>query len=371
MSSCFGFGGQQQNRDLHLQVQEVQARLEAERQRHATAEAQWKEVQRELAEAEARLKAEVASLREQAQAQCEDYERNFQGQLPIITEKKANDAKEKIKIQIQKGMKRRDDNFLREYFQRKTKDSGTSALSMQQFTSTLEDLGIHLNEDEVKVIFRIMDVNDDGAMDLEEFTRAVRCPTTIEQLIGTLPLSQIFADALPPSTGGESLRQFGQITPEQIKEICNEALPFVEKMLIGSVEKARIAVEAMDKFKSSNMASKYEVPPEMSAGTVNDFHSGLTGRIGMFFPVFNLPLPFVLRHAFRECRLVSLSRGLVSFSFRRPCRRRLVQSSGVRALQQRRQPALLPDLKLQNHNHACPRVGNHDEARRIPGGHAA
>jgi hypothetical protein len=127
-----------------------------------------------------------------------------------------------------------------------------------------------------------MDVNDDGVMDLEEFKRALRFPSSTQQLISTLPILQIFADAMPEKMGNVCLRQFGQISPKQIEDICKEAMPFVEKVLKDAVGKVRESFEVMDKSQAGNSASKFEVPPEMSAGTIEDFYGGLTGRIGIF-----------------------------------------------------------------------------------------
>jgi hypothetical protein len=53
--SCFGFCGHE--------ARELQARLEADRRRHAEVEARWKEDRRVLAEAETALKVEIAQLR--------------------------------------------------------------------------------------------------------------------------------------------------------------------------------------------------------------------------------------------------------------------------------------------------------------------
>ncbi len=128
-----------------------------------------------------------------------------------------------------------------------------------------------------------MDVDNNWALDLEEFKRAVRAPSTIEQLFVTLPISQILADAMPDMTWSDRLRQFGQKTPDEIEDICNEAMPFLKSIIRDTVKRIEVSVQTMDALKANQSARtgvKFEVPPEMSAGSVGDYHDGLTGKIG-------------------------------------------------------------------------------------------
>ena len=216
----------------------------------------------------------------QAQTNCQDPGPQLKAQDLVPQDFSQS---EKIRIQIQSGINRRDDEFLRKYFEEKTMSSGTASLTSQEFTSVLKELGILLTKEEIAVLFRTMDVDKNGVLDLDEFKRAVRFPSTMEQLISTLPITQVFADAVLAVTGGDHLRQFGQITPENIEDICNEAMPFLKIIMLDAVNKTEASFKTMDESKANQSASsgvKFEVPPEMSAGTVGDFHGGLTGRIG-------------------------------------------------------------------------------------------
>jgi hypothetical protein len=201
------------------------------------------------------------------------------------TKTSADDFAVQVRNQIQAGKNRRDDSFLASFYQSKITSFGTSALDQQQFTSVLEELGIHLKDEEIEILFRSMDANNDGVMNLEEFKRAVQSPSTIEQLIYTLPISQIFADAMPDMKGTDRLRLFGQLTPEQIDGIIQAAIPYLKSTFEDAVDKVKISEEAKEKSKINQITGKFEVPPEMSAGTVEDFHGGLPARIGM--PVRN------------------------------------------------------------------------------------
>jgi hypothetical protein len=193
----------------------------------------------------------------------------------------ANDLVVQVRNKIQAGINRRDDIFLASYYQRKITSFGTSALNKQQFTSVLEELEVYLKDEEIEILFRSMDANDDGVMDLEEFKRAVQSPSTIEQLINTLPISKIFADAMPEMKGTDRLQLFCQLTSEQIDGIIQAAIPYLKSTLEDAVDKVKISEESKEKSRANQLSGKYEVPPEMSAGTVEDFYGGLPARIGM------------------------------------------------------------------------------------------
>ena len=189
---------------------------------------------------------------------------------------------DKVRNRIHAGLNRRNDEFLQEYFDRKVGEYGTSTLNRQQFTSALEELGVRMNEDDVSIVFRTADLNSDGVLNLEEFKKAVRFPSTIEQFISTLPITQVFADAMPDETDTESrLRRFSRISEKQVDEICEVIMPFLGKMIKEAVKETQVSFAAMDKSSASNI--KFTLPDEMPSGTIGDFHRGLTARIGKNF----------------------------------------------------------------------------------------
>jgi hypothetical protein len=277
------------------------------------------------------------------------------------------DVKFKIRNQIQAGINRRDDKFLAGFYQRKIEGFGVSALSQEQFTSVLEELGVYWKNEDIQTLFRSMDASSDCHMDLENFKRAIQTPSTLEQLMSTLPIHLILADAIPEIQGFDRLRLFSQITPEQIDDIIREAIPFLNTVLKEAADKTRIALESKDKSKVNPSASKFEVPAEMSAGTVKDFHGGLTSRIGrketpLLFRVFIL-LRFTKNPPFVSHALPHLPDLQLVPLPRRHCCRELVGCSNVGALQEPRQRRALPDPELQHHHHPRPRVGYHDAAK--------
>ena len=328
---CFGFGGQQ-TRDLRLHIQNLEVRFEAESRRHAEAEAQWKEAQQKAMDEVAHLKAEVESLQtsnaelhagsqitqlqvQKLEAQLEaesrrhaEVEAQWKDDLRKATDAEAElkarvealhrssgqasgalapvllakdfDFSAKVRNQITAGLQRRDDKYLNDFYQRWLLKSHTSGLKSREFSSALNELGVILDDAECQVLFKTMNVKDDGFMDFDGFKRAVHIQSPIEQLIRTLPVTEIIADAMRRDKARDLLRCFSETSTDQIKEICIVLVPFLESVLLDTVEKLKLSFGVLDKSKSSKGAAKFEVPQAMSAGTVEDFFGGLASRIG-------------------------------------------------------------------------------------------
>ena len=205
-------------------------------------------------------------------------ERNIQS---IISNCDSIPVEAELSDLIQSGIDRHSDEFVQEFYQRKIDLYGTSALSKDQFSSALEELGTFLNEDDFQNLFLSMDINDDGVIDLDELKRVLRIPTQIEQLFSTLPFHRLFASAVPRTSGKDPLRSFAQLQVDQVKGIVHAVIPFLEKIILDEVTKLKESFDAMDKSEANMKASKFEVPITMSAGKIEDFHGGLSKRTGL------------------------------------------------------------------------------------------
>jgi hypothetical protein len=199
----------------------------------------------------------------------------------MFLSKHAACSRRSLTCSIQFGIDRHCDEFVQKFYQRKIDLYGTSALNKEQFRSALEELGTFLSEDDFQNLFLSMDINDDGVIDLDEFKRALRIPTQIEQLFSTLPFHRLFANAVPKTSGKDPLRSFAQLKVAQVKELVHAVMPYLEKAIFDEVTKLRECFDAMDKSEANLKASKFEVPIEMSTGRIEDFHCGLSKRIGL------------------------------------------------------------------------------------------
>jgi hypothetical protein len=184
----------------------------------------------------------------------------------------------RVASQIDQGIRRRDETFLKTTFEQHMHPT-TKTLRIEKLPSILSSLGAKC--DDPGELFDSVDVNKDGALDFDDFKRVVSVSTDIQRLIQTLPISHMVADALPKESGQDSVRNFCEITSEQVKIVCASLLPFLEKMLIEYAAQLKNAYEIMEKNRDgdSQYSSKFELTP-MSVGNIDNFHEGLASRIG-------------------------------------------------------------------------------------------
>ena len=201
---------------------------------------------------------------------------------------------DKIKGQINAGKHRRDVLHLRQIFTRSAVMKGeVQVLTKERFPVVMEELGVPMDDGSTEDIFRSLDTNTDGVLDFDEFKHAVNTPSTIEQLISSLSISQLVADAIPKEKGKDEMRIFSRMSTEQMKEMCRVLMPFLENTLVEAAADLKKAFEKIDHaITAAQAASKYQVPPEMSAGKVDDFFDGLSARVGSFC-VCNILFSFV------------------------------------------------------------------------------
>jgi hypothetical protein len=189
---------------------------------------------------------------------------------------------EQIDCRIEQGMKRRDASELEEIF-KKHKDPSTNTIRREQFDLILESLGVVPENEHVPGDGGNYGAMDYGAIDFQEFKRAASVSSELEQLIRTLPLAEIVADALPKEKGRDPVRSFSEITSGQIHDICKASLPHLEKLLIDCARKLKASFDRMDEITAEAPMglNKFELVP-MSVGKIDDFHKGLSSRVGMY-----------------------------------------------------------------------------------------
>ena len=73
-----------------------------------------------------------------------------------------------------------------------------------------------------------------------------------------------------------------ELSPVEIREICDAFKEGLERMLKLSIDNLKQSLRAMSQkssFDSISASSKFEICL-MNAGSIVDFHKGLTGRVG-------------------------------------------------------------------------------------------
>ncbi len=159
--------------------------------------------------------------------------------------------------------------------------------------AALLELGVHLDSSKVDVLMLMTDLDENGGLNFTEFKRAVQQQprTELEQWASLLPLAGMLARSLPVSggPGDQPLRDFSRLADDEIetavhvfseglKQLLSSARASTRQMFDSTDKKALEA--AKDLADGVSASSKFKTF-KMSTGTVEDYHDGLTSRIGM------------------------------------------------------------------------------------------
>jgi len=127
------------------------------------------------------------------------------------------------------------------------------------------------------------DCNSNGLMEFGEFERAVNVPDELA-LYFQEKRQPALADALRAlvGRGNDQLLRVSQLTPEDILAACTAVCASLPEQAKSVHEELQRSFAAQFEIQSQMAADggKFNVV-KMACGGVEDFHSGLTGRVGM------------------------------------------------------------------------------------------
>ncbi len=116
-------------------------------------------------------------------------------------------------------------------------------------------------------------------LDFELFERVASHPTPMEEYVRAVPLHKLLADALPDEDE-DPMRLFARLTEGDIASVTQGVAQGLERLLRLHVRCARMALaDAASRTAAPSALSKFHVAP-LSCGRIQDFHAGLSGRIG-------------------------------------------------------------------------------------------
>jgi hypothetical protein len=194
-------------------------------------------------------------------------------------------AKDDIHASVEQGLRRRDENILRMAFDQfcvgNLLPRSSLPLALRQLRSPLKDDTI------VEDVLKSLGHRAGEPIDLDQFRMLVDYPTPLERFLQALPLSKLLADALlDGSHQTEPLLLIASLTPKDIEQVTAGFLEGLKLLLAQHVRQCKRAVEqaARDRYEETPprvqiIDSKFTLRP-MSCGKVDDFHKGLSGRIG-------------------------------------------------------------------------------------------
>jgi hypothetical protein len=108
------------------------------------------------------------------------------------------------------------------------------------------------------------------------------CSSTIEEWVRTLPLNQLISAALPKTDSSHStdqLRHLSRMTQDNVKAACDDIMKNLEKILEEHLAILKKAFETLDTQEVADSTAGNE-RQTMIAGNIDDFHQGLSARIG-------------------------------------------------------------------------------------------
>jgi hypothetical protein len=225
--------------------------------------------------------------------------------------------KDVIRLQVKRGFRRRDDAEIESVFHKyATSSSGPGSVhhikkdrllvALKEFDASIGDI---TREDVSRedAIFRSLDRNGDGILDLSEFKQAVKTPSALEEWAQSLPLAQLLVDAIPKKVGRDHLRVTSGLTTEDVDEVCDGFSAGLRRILNESVGQLKAAFESMDRARENPAGGKFRVdlpPNKLRCGSIEDFHKGLSSRIGDMHNILSLQVYLVASSGcFRACSL--------------------------------------------------------------------
>ena len=190
------------------------------------------------------------------------------------------DMRESLKKQVMEGCVRRSAQFVHDTFN-SHKDKTKQVILASSLGRALSDLGVHADPTEIEELLKSGDLNDDGGLDFQEFLSLVNKPSPIEEWVGGLPLNQLVSDALPRASCPiqDQLRHLSRTTREQLEVACEVIKEELLKVLQHNLDVLKVSFEMLDNQPAPESNSKFQIF-KMSVGTINDFHEGLSSRVG-------------------------------------------------------------------------------------------
>lgn len=182
------------------------------------------------------------------------------------------------------GLKRHDTKFLRQVFERHKDGNGSLPACNVALALTEADAPV-IPESVIAAAGTIarFDSNSNGLMEFGEFERAINLPDELA-LYFQEKRQPLLADALRAlvGRGGDQLLRVSQLSPSDVRAACTAvgaSLPQQAGSLFEELQRS-FAAQFEIQAQMAAGASKFNVV-KMACGGIEDFHEGLTGRVGM------------------------------------------------------------------------------------------
>ena len=160
----------------------------------------------------------------------------------------------------------------------------TQRVMEDSYIPALQALGINYGKEQ---LFAEVDLDNDVGLELDEFNRVIRQPSVLESWCSTLPLAKLLASCIMSvrSSNAESSDpvrdQVSTLSSEVLHNVADEFRRGIGRFLKEKVIELQRCYEELDKKAAeSSDGSNSKFTFDFSAGSADDFHAGLTDRVG-------------------------------------------------------------------------------------------
>ena len=194
----------------------------------------------------------------------------------------------KCRTAVSNALKRRDISFLQRVFdQHSRNEDAKSGLSVATLAQALIDADAPVvpdSEADAAAAISRFDANCNGLMDFGEFVRAVNAPDELALFFQEKRLPAL-ADALRAlvGRGQDQLLRVSQLSPEHMQAaasaVCSH-IPHQAKSIQEELQRSFAAQFELQTQAEGDGGSKFTIS-KMACGRIEDFHAGLSDRVGM------------------------------------------------------------------------------------------
>ena len=158
-------------------------------------------------------------------------------------------------------------------------------LPRDKLETVLATLGVSLDEKEAHDLSLEFDSTREciNGVYLDELERLLRRPTRLEEWIGSLPVSQVIADAFPQKRGSDQLRSSIDLSSEESSAFFEALRVSIERVLRAALADLKEAFRVTDSRGRADGGCKFSIAT-LSCGQISDFHAGIEARIGVRGP---------------------------------------------------------------------------------------
>jgi hypothetical protein len=188
-----------------------------------------------------------------------------------------------LKLQVEEASRKISiDNVkaVHEKYSKGSKDGIKLDTFKQALAEVRQEFG-KVSDEEANRYFIDMDVENNKALNLDEFCRALQKPFPIEQALSALPLSRVIASSLPGLHSlkiEDHLEAFSNLKDNEVSAMASAVSYELEKLLLDMVRDLRKGFEVRNSSTGADTGEKFSVV--VSGGEVKDFHAGLAHRVG-------------------------------------------------------------------------------------------